>query len=98
MIYLRRLCAELLTPMRRPTPIGEDNSGCIEWTNYVIGGRDRARHIDLRVHRAHQAVQEGDIHLYKVKSEDQLADVLTKALPEPLLLRCLSQLCPGHGA
>ena len=84
--------------MLRQTQIGEDNSWCIEWTNYVIGCRDRARYIDLRVHRAHQAVQECEIHLYKVKLEDQLADVLTKALPEPLLRRCLSQLCPGHGA
>ena len=33
MIYLRRLCTVLLTPMRRPTPIGKDNSWCIEWTN-----------------------------------------------------------------
>ena len=56
----------------------------------MIGGRDLARHIDLRVHRAHQAVQEGDIHLYKVKSRTSWRT--------PLLRRCLSQLCPGHGA
>ena len=47
MIYLRRLCEELLTPIRRPTSIGEDNSWCIEWTNYVICCSDRARHINL---------------------------------------------------
>ena len=31
----------------------------------MIGGHFWARHIDLRVHREHQAVQECDIYLYK---------------------------------
>ena len=84
-----RLCTNLGFPPRAPTPVGEDNSACIEWTNYIIGGRERAKHIDLRKHFAHQAVQDGEIHLYKVASADQLADLLTKSLSEPLLLRCV---------
>ena len=69
----------------------EDNSACIEWTNYIIGGlgRERSKHTDLRKHLAPQAVQDGEIHLYKVALADQLADLLTKSLSEPLLLRCV---------
>ena len=89
LIYLRRLCTYLGWPPRAPTPVGEDNSACIEWTNYIIGGHDLAKPIDLRKHFAHQAVQDGEIHPYKVASADQLADLLTKSLSEPLLLRCV---------
>jgi hypothetical protein len=97
MIYLRRLCKNLNLPMKHPTPIGEDNSGCIEWTNYVIGGRERAKHIDLCKHFAHDAVQNGEIILYKVSSQDQLADFLTKPLSEPLFNHCVGNLIT-HGA
>ena len=34
-------------------------------SNYIIGGRERAKHIDLRKHCAHQAVQDRQIRLYK---------------------------------
>jgi hypothetical protein len=90
LIYLRRLCAGLGNEMLGPTPVGEDNTACIEWANYVIGGRERAKHIDLRKHFAHAAVQNGEIVLYKVASCDQLADILTKALSQPLMERCIS--------
>ena len=32
------------------TPKYEDNTACIEWGNNVIGGRERAKHIDNRKH------------------------------------------------
>ena len=92
LMFLRRLCTNLGLPQRAPTPVGdngEDNSACIEWTNCIIGGRERAKHTDLRKHFAHQAVQDGEIHLHKVASADQLADLLTKSLTEPLLLCCV---------
>ena len=44
LIYLRRLCAGLGNEMRGPTPVGEDNTACIEWANYAVvrgsGGAD----------------------------------------------------------
>ena len=81
MIYLRRLLADLGLAMRCPTPVGEDNSACMEWTNCVVGARQRARHLELRVHHAHHALQAGEIRLYKVQSSEQLADILTRQLP-----------------
>jgi len=82
LIYLRGLCTNLGIPPRALTPVGEDNSECIEWTNYtdIIGGRERAKHIDLCKHFAHQALQDGKIHLYKVASADHLTDLITKSL------------------
>ena len=95
LIYLRHLFTNPGFPPRAPTPVGEGNSACIEWTNRIIGGRERAEHLDLRIVRkrfAHQAAQDGGIRLYKAASADRLADLLTKSLSEPHLLRCVDGL------
>jgi hypothetical protein len=60
------------------TPLFEDNSACIEWGNNFIGGRERAKHIDIRKHYAHYAIQLGHVRLIHVSTSDQFADVLTK--------------------
>ncbi len=48
------------------TPVYEDNSACIEWGNNVIGGRERAKHIDIRKHFAHEEIQNGHMKLIRV--------------------------------
>ena len=65
-----------------PTPVYEDNTACIEWNNNVIGGRERAKNIDIRKHFAHEAAQIGHLRLKRVSTDDQLADVtvFTKSL------------------
>ena len=70
----------------------EDNTACIEWANHVIGGRERAKHIDIRKHFAHEAVQNGHMRLYKIATEFQLADILTKALQVHQFESCLHGL------
>ncbi len=32
------------------TPVFKDETACIEWANHVIGGRERAKHIDICKH------------------------------------------------
>ena len=59
-IYLRQLLRDMGI---EPTPVYEDNTGCIEWTNNVLGGRERATHIDIRKHFAHEAAQLGHLRL-----------------------------------
>ena len=65
---------------KSPTPVYEDNTACIEWGDHVIGGRERAKHIDIRKHFAHEVVQNGQMLLIHVVTEAQLADILTKPL------------------
>ena len=48
---------------RKIDPIYEDNATCIEWGNNVIGGRERAKHIDIRKHFAHEGIQIGEMRL-----------------------------------
>ena len=79
-IYLRNLLSNMRLPQKDNTAVFEDNTACIEWSNHVMGGRERAKHIDIRKHFAHEAVQNGHMRLYKISTEHQLADLLTKGL------------------
>ncbi len=56
------------------------------------GGRARAKHINNRKHFAHEAVQNGYMRLYKIPTECQLADLLTKSLQRGQFERCLFSL------
>ena len=46
----------------------ENNAACIRWTNNVIGGRERAKHIDIRTHFVLEALQLGHLRLKRVSS------------------------------
>ena len=85
-IYLRNLLERLGFPQNGPTPIFEDNRTCIAWSEGAVGCSDRANHIDLRKHFVHNAVKEGVLSLHPVRSEDNVADILTKPLAEPAFL------------
>ena len=81
--------------LRDNTVVFEDNTACIAWTNRVIGGREPAKRIDIRKHFAHEAVQKdqnGHMRLYKIPTEYQLADLLTKSLQRGQFERNLSSL------
>jgi hypothetical protein len=49
-------------------PVFEDNNACIEWSNNIIGGRERAKHINIRKHVAHEAIQKGHVRLIRVST------------------------------
>ena len=66
----------------------EDNTACIEWGNNIIGGRERAKHIDIRKHFAHEVIQNGEMRLVRVPTSSQLADTLTKGLHHPQWKAC----------
>ena len=88
-IYLRNLLSNMGFPEEPNTPVYEDNTACIEWGNHVIGGRERAKHIDIRKHFAHEVIQRQEMRLIKVDTSLQLADIFTKPLPYPQFLECL---------
>ncbi len=46
-IYLRNLLGTMGLPQVDNTAVFEDNKAFIEWVNHVIGGRERAKHIDI---------------------------------------------------
>ena len=68
-IYLRKLLANLGFPQTGPTVVFADNETCIAWSEGSIGGSERAKHLDLRVHFLREAVEAGHIVLRKIDTE-----------------------------
>ncbi len=77
------------------TPVYEDNNACIEWSSNIIGGRERAKHIDIRKHIAHEAVQNGHLRLIRVNTSKQLADIFTKGLHPQQWATCVQSILGG---
>jgi hypothetical protein len=79
-IWLRRIFEELGHPQSGPTRINEDNQGCIQLAKNPVH-HQRTKHIDIQVHFIREAIETGEIALEYINTRDQLADILTKALP-----------------
>ena len=77
---------------KSPTPVYEDKTACFVWTNNVIGGQERAKHIDIRKHFAHEAAQLGHLRLSRVSTANRLADAFTKSLQPKQHAACVARL------
>jgi hypothetical protein len=65
-----------------PTPMFEDNWACIYLSrNSVL--YHKSKHIDVRVYHLRDLCQAGVTELFKVSTNEQVADVMTKSLPQP---------------
>ncbi|CAM9650190.1 unnamed protein product, partial [Heterosigma akashiwo] len=78
-MWLRSLLAEMGCPQHEPTPVVEDNSACVEWANDMLVNK-RNRHFHVSYHLAKEQVSLGTIRMFYIKTHDQVADILTKAL------------------
>ncbi len=65
-LYLRALLELLGLAQKTSTPLHEDNTVCIDCGNNAIGGREWAKHIDIRKHFAHEVIRNGETKLIKV--------------------------------
>ena len=78
------------------TPVYEDNNACIEWGNNIIGGRERAKHIDIRKHFAHEAIRLGHLSLIRISTSNQLADIFTKSIHSDQWATCIASILGGR--
>jgi hypothetical protein len=81
-LWMRQFFDELNLPTAEPTNIVSDNLAALTLTvesQYHV----RSKHIDIRHHFVHDAVNNHLIKTDYVRSEENLADALTKALPAP---------------
>ncbi len=76
-LYLGKLLERMGFAQTSPTPVYEANTASIEWDNNVIGGRERAKHIDNQKHFAHDGIQNGEMLLVRAPAASQLTDILT---------------------
>ena len=78
-IWLARLIGEMLNTDVRPPRLLVDNKSAISLSKNPVF-HDRSKHIEIRYHFIRECVEEGRIDINYVCTNDQLADVLTKAL------------------
>jgi hypothetical protein len=69
----------------------EDNESAIRMAENPVE-HSRTKHIDIRHHFLRDHQQKGDIEVFHVSSENQLADIFTKPLDEKTFCRLRSEL------
>ena len=79
-VWLRSLLAELGFQYDAPTPLFLDNRGAIA-TALAQVNHSRTKHIDIHHHYIRDHVADKTIKVIHVPSNDNLADLFTKALP-----------------
>ncbi|RVW79953.1 Retrovirus-related Pol polyprotein from transposon RE2 [Vitis vinifera] len=90
-IWLRRLLEVLYNQQQGPTVIYCDNLSAIKLSkNLVLHGR--SKHIAVRYHFLRDLCKDGVIDLVFCKSEDQIADILTKPLKPAVFMKLRSML------
>jgi hypothetical protein len=85
--YLQALIMELYEPIIPPIPVYCDNQGAI---TLATNNKFHActKHIDIQHHYFRSMVWSGLLDLQYCPTEDNIADIFTKALPRPRLMKC----------
>ena len=78
-MWLRRLIADIQGAEPKSVKLLVDNKSAISLAKNPVF-HDRSKHIELRYHFIRECVEEGRIYIDYICTNDQLADVLTKAL------------------
>ena len=78
-IWIRKLLADLYMKQNEPTQIHVDNQAAISISNNPVF-HGRTKHFKIKLYFLREVQKEGEIILHYCRTEDQTADVLTKAL------------------
>ena len=80
-IWIKKILADLHMKQNEPTQIHVDNQAAIAISNdYVFHGK--TKHFKIKLYHLREEQKDGEVKLLYCKIEDQIADVLTKALPK----------------
>ena len=79
-VWLRRLLADLGSPVMHPTPALEDSKSAIKWTTAAASWA-KTRHVDTAIHKLREWIAHGIMRIEYCSTTAMLADVFTKALP-----------------
>ena len=85
---LREIQRETYLGDHLEVPIFSDNTACIALTKDPVA-HARTKHIEVRYHYIRQLVAYGKMTLSYLRTEDMLADILTKPLPITAFKRCI---------
>eukprot|EP00268_Persea_americana_P015414 TRINITY_DN17101_c0_g1_i5.p1 TRINITY_DN17101_c0_g1~~TRINITY_DN17101_c0_g1_i5.p1 ORF type:complete len:525 (+),score=94.13 TRINITY_DN17101_c0_g1_i5:1509-3083(+) len=83
-IWLKRLIQDLVSVFNLPVPIYCDNESAIKLAGNPVF-HARTKHIETHYHFVREKVLTEDVELQKIQTEDQVADIFTKALAKAKL-------------
>lgn len=86
LMWCRYLLDGLGSPASGPTTLLCDNNAAINLAEDQVY-HVRAKHINVRFHYLRERVADGDLVVSRVRSSDNTADILTKALPPADFIR-----------
>ena len=78
-VWLKRLVQEIFYDLKYPVLIRCDNESAIKLAENPVF-HARTKHIEVHHHFVREKVLNQEIDLQKIRSEDQVADIFTKAL------------------
>ena len=89
--HIRESCG-LSSIKNNPTLLYEDNAACITLIKggYIKG--DRIKHISLKFFYTHELLKDGELDVQQIRSNDNLADLFTKALPSATFKKLVRQV------
>lgn len=79
-LWIRKVLTDLNHVQEEPTVLWCDNNSAISIAKNPIQ-HGRTKHINVKFHAIREAEKNGDVQLMCYRSEEQIADILTKALP-----------------
>ena len=90
-LWIRKLLTEIGYPPTQSSKIMCDNEAAIQISENPVQ-HDRTKHVEVDRHFIKEKLETGIIELPFVRSEDQLADILTKAVNGKIFNHCLGKL------
>nr|GEU64849.1 putative ribonuclease H-like domain-containing protein [Tanacetum cinerariifolium] len=90
-LWIRKLVSEIGFPPKESIGIMSDNKASIQISENPVQ-RDRTKHVEVDRHFIKEKLEAGIIKLPFFKSEDELAEILTKAVGMVILHKCLNKL------
>ena len=90
-LWYKQLLSEFRIEIESPIKIMSDNQGAIKLTKNSIFHK-RTKHIDVRFHFIRDHQEKGEIKISYIPTDKQPADMLTKCLCSPSLLKCCNFL------
>ena len=95
LIWLRTILGELTSPFENPTTLNCDNQGAIALAK-DNKFHARTKHIDIRYHFIREAVENGNINMQYIPTNNNIADIFTKPLAKAKFERFTAMLGLGY--
>jgi hypothetical protein len=82
LLWLRGLLQEIGLPVRGPSMLYGDNQSTIQVSENGVRS-ERTKHVDIKYHFVTDVFERGDVKFQWIPTDQQQADILTKALAAP---------------